>query len=144
MPELNTAERLRAWLRGCPAIQGVNRFGVDFMGQDPTEYAIYSVPTQVAYKTDILGDVYPAPIQELNYIFACRQPFSLDILQSLENLGFFAQVMEWIYARNTARDFPEIAEGKVVSIMPTLSPYVFEAGGKSGRYQIQLKLTYRR
>ena len=144
MPELNTAESLRQWLRKCPAIQNIHRFGVDFLGQDPTQYAIYSVPTQMDYKTDILGGVYLAPVQELNYIFACRQPFSMDILQNLENLGFFDQVMRWIYQQNTAGNFPEISEGRVVSVMPTLSPYVFEAGAKSGRYQIQLKLTYRR
>lgn len=141
---MNTTENLRLWLRSCPAISNADRFGVDFAGQDPTEYTIYSSPSTIRYKKDILGEVYMDPIQEVNYIFACVFPFSMDILQNLDNLGFFTTITEWIYQQNKAKNFPEIAEGIVTSIMPTLSPYVFEAGSDSGRYQIQLKISYRR
>lgn len=144
MSEFNTAENLRLWLRTCPSISGVNRFGVDFAGKDPTEYVIYSSPATIAYKTDIMGGIHFNPVQELNYVFACLFPLSLDVLQSLENLGFFSGVIDWIYQQNVKKNFPEIAEGRVISIMPTLTPYVFEAGSDTGRYQIQLKIQYRR
>ncbi len=45
---------------------------------------------------------------------------------------------------NKWKTFPEIAEGRVLSIMPSLSPYVFDADSDSGRYQIQIKVRYRR
>lgn len=141
---MNTTENLRLWLRQCPAISSKNRFGVDFMGQDPTEYTLYSSPTTLSYLTDILGNVYFKPVQELNYVFASLFAFSKDILQNLENLGFFADVIEWIYAQNITKNFPEIEEGTVLSIMPTLSPYVFDADSDSARYQIQIKIRYRR
>ncbi len=141
---MNTTENLRMWLRSCPAISQINRFGVDFAGKDPTEYTIYSTPSTIRNRRDILGNVYIDPIQEVNYVFACLFPFSLDILQNLDNLGFFATVTEWIYEQNKAKNFPEIEEGRVMSIMPTMSPYVFDADSDSGRYQIQLKITYRR
>lgn len=141
---MKTAESLRLWLRTCPTISNVERFNVDFMGQNPTEYAIYSTPSAINYKRDILGNVYPSSVQELNYIFASIFAYSRDILQNLQNLGFFADIIEWIYAQNAAKNFPEIEEGTVLSIMPTLSPYVFDADSDSGRYQIQLKISYRR
>lgn len=141
---MNTTENLRTWLRSCPAISQINRFGVDFAGKDPTEYTIYSTPSTIRNIRDILGSVYIDPIQEVNYVFACLFPFSLDILQNLDNLGFFATVTEWIYEQNKAKNFPEIEEGRVMSIMPTMSPYVFDTDSDSGRYQIQLKITYRR
>ncbi len=139
-----TAENLRLWIRTCPAISSLDRFSVDFMGQDPTEHAIYSTPSAINYKHDILGNVYQAPIQELNYIFASLFSYSRDILQNLQNLGFFSEVLDWINQQNTEKNFPEIEEGTVLSIVPTLSPYVFDADGDSGRYQIKLKISYRR
>ena len=139
-----TTENLRLWLRTCPAISNIDRFNVDFMGQDPTEYAIYSTPSAINYKHDIVGNVYPDSIQELNYIFASLFAYSRDILQNLQNLGFFSDVISWIYQQNTEKNFPEIDEGTVLSIMPTLTPYVFDADSDSGRYQIQLKIKYRR
>lgn len=141
--ECNTTENLRLWLRECPAISQIDRFGVDFLGQNPTEYTIFSVPSTIAYGKDILGELYVKPIQEINYIFACRFPFSKNILQNLDNLGFFTQVRNWIIAQNKQKNFPDIAEGIILSVIPTLTPYVFEAGSDSGRYQIQLKVTYR-
>ena len=144
MAEINTTENLRLWLRTCPSISDVNRFGIDFAGKDPTEYTIYSSPTEISFKVDVTGGLYFTPIQELNYVFACLFPLSLDILQNLENLGFFSGVIDWIYQQNTSKNFPDIAEGRVISIMPTLSPYVIEAGADTGRYQIQLKIKYRR
>ena len=141
---MNTTENLRLWLRQCPAISSSDRFGVDFMGQDPTEYTLYSTPTTLSYAHDVLGNIYFRPIQELNYVFASLFAFSKDILQNLANLGFFTDVIEWINEQNTKKNFPEIAEGTVISIMPTLSPYVFDADSDSGRYQIQLKIKYRR
>lgn len=141
---MNTTENLRMWLRTCPAIDKMSRFGIDNAGQDPTEYTIYSTPSTIAYKRDILGEVYIAPEQEVSYVFACLFPFSMDILQNLNNLGFFSEIMEWIYQQNKAKNFPEIEEGMVMSIMPTLTPYVFSADSDSGRYQIQLKIKYRR
>lgn len=140
----NTTENLRKWLRSCPALSAGNRFGVDFLGSDSTEYALYATPTSMVYKKDILGEVYPASVQTLNYIFACRMPYSRDIQGNQKNYDLFTQVIAWIEAQNLARNFPDIAEGKVLSITPTLSPYVYEAGTDTGRYQIQLAIKYKK
>lgn len=140
---MNTTENLRAWLRSCPAISNADSFGIDFMGQDPTAFGLYSSPSPIKSRKDILGNIYLEPVQELNYIFLSLFPISKNILQNLENLGFFTEVLNWIYQKNAVVDFPEIAEGTVISIMPTLSPYVFDADSDSGRYQIQLKIKYK-
>lgn len=140
---MTTAESIRTWLRGCPSIDAADRFNVDFMGKNSTEYALYSSPTPISYRKDILGGVYLSPTQELNYTFTARFPHSQEIQQALDNLGFFAGVTDWFLEKNQAHDFPEITEGTVVSIMPTLSPYLFSADAKSGQYQIQMKIQYR-
>jgi hypothetical protein len=66
------------------------------------------------------------------------------VLQALANHGFFDSVINWIIAQNKSKNFPEIADGEVISIMPSMTQYLFEAGANSGRYQISCKLKYRR
>ena len=77
-------------------------------------------------------------------MFASREKHPRDVLQALANHGFYDGVVDWIIRQNKEKNFPEIAEGKVISVMPTLTQYLFEAGANSGRYQISCKLKYRR
>ena len=141
---MNATENLREWLRGCPALSKKNRFGVDFLGKGATEYALYCTPTSMTFKTDVLGNKWYDPIQTLNYIFACKLLYSMDTKANQANYDLFAEVIRWIEQKNIAGDYPEIEEGTVRLIMPTLSPYVYEAGPDSARYQIQLAIKYKR
>ena len=139
-----TTDNLRQWLRSCPALDDTNRFCVDYLTQDVTEYALYSSPSPIKTKIDILGNVLYNNIQELNFVFASREPYSVDVLQNLQNLGFFDEVRNWIFAQNTVKNFPDISEGEVISLLPSTTQFIFEAGADNARYQIQLKITYRR
>lgn len=144
MSELNSTEQLRLWFRKCPAIQNKNRFRVNFLSESPTEYAIYSVPSEIRTHENIIGEVVLDDIQVQNFIFASKESFGPDIQQSLVNLGFYDEVMAWIYQQNTVQNFPDIREGRVKSIVPTLTAYPVEVGSGAAKYQIQLKMTYRR
>lgn len=144
MPAVNTIENIRAWFRTCPAISTGNRFSVDHVGRDPTEYAILTTPSPLKTKLDILGNVSMAAVQELNFAFVSREEYGRDVLQNLANLGFFDEVIDWIYAQNKVKNFPVLREGTVMMIVPTMTQYLIQAGTDSGRYQIQCKITYRR
>lgn len=139
-----TADALRNWFRKCPHIMNGNRFGVDYLSADPTEYAIYMSPSTLASGVDITGEVFVNPIQELTFVFASREKHSSDVLQSLANHGFYDSVINWIIQQNKTKSFPDIDCGTVISIMPSLTQYLFEAGANSGRYQISCKMKYRR
>lgn len=139
-----TVEAIRNWFRECPALKKGNRFGVDNLSYDPTEYAIFMSPSSLASFVDITGDVIVKPIQELNFNFASREKHPSDVLQALANHGFYDGVINWIIEQNKIKNFPEIADGSVISIMPSLTQYLFEAGTNSGRYQISCKMKYRR
>lgn len=144
MPELNNIEQLRAWFRTCPAIESGNRFRVDYLSENPTEYAIYAVPSAINYKENVLGEEIPLPIQTLNFIFASKESYGADVQQNLANLGFYDAVVTWILEQNALRNFPTVNEGRVKSIVPTLTAYPAQIGSSAAKYQIQLKLTYRR
>ena len=142
--DVNTAEQLREWFRGCPAISDENRFRVDYLAENPTEYALYAVPSQINYRENVLGEEVPAPIQTINYIFASKESYGADVQQNLMNLGFYEEVVMWIMEQNAKRNFPKISEGWVKSIVPTLTAFPIEVGSDAARYQIQLRITYRR
>lgn len=139
-----TADALRDWFRQCSAVKADNRFGVDNLNADPTEYAIYMSPSNLATGVDVTGEVFVKSVQEQTFIFASREKHPRDVLQALANHGFYDSVIQWIIQQNKTKAFPEIPGGTVISIMPTLTQYLFEAGTNSGRYQISCKLKYRR
>lgn len=139
-----TVEAIRDWFRECPAVLKGNRFGIDNLSADPTEYAVYMSPSNLATGIDITGEVFVKSVQEQAFIFASREKHPRDVLQALANHGFYDSVIDWMLQQNKAKNFPEISEGAVISIMPTLTQYLFEAGANSGRYQISCKMKYRR
>ena len=51
-----TVEAIRDWFRQCPAISKENRFGVDSLSTNPTEYAIYMSPSSLQTGVDITGE----------------------------------------------------------------------------------------
>lgn len=142
--ELNNAEQLRRWFRGCPALMNGNRFRMDYLAENPTEYALYAVPSQLNYKENVLGEEIPLPVQTINYIFASKESYGADVEQNLANLGFYDEIVAWILEQNARHNFPVINEGRIRSIVPTLTAYPIEVGSDAARYQIQLRITYRR
>lgn len=145
MPQvLNDTEQLRLWFRECPAISKGNRFRIDYLAENPTEYAIYAVPSQLNYRENVLGEEIPLDNQSLNFIFASKESYGADIEQNLANLGFYDEVVAWVLEQNRQKLFPQINEGRIKSIVPTLTAYPIEIGSDSARYQIQLRINYRR
>lgn len=145
MPEINSdIEQLREWFRGCPILTRDKRFGVDYLSDVPTEYAIYASPSTINYRENVLGEEVPLDTQTLNFIFAAKESYGADVRQNLANLGFFDAVTAWVIEQNALRNFPTIQSGEVKSIVPTLTGFPSEVGSDAAKYQIQLKMTYRR
>lgn len=144
MPAVSNIEALRTWFRPCPALSPGNRFQVDYLAENPTEYALYAVPSAINYRENVLGEEVPADIQTLNFIFASKESYGADVVQNLANLGFYEDVTLWILEQNALRNFPRINDGVVRSIVPTLTPYPAEIGSETAKYQIQIRMTYRR
>lgn len=142
--EINSVEQLRNWFRECPAISDRNRFRVDFLAESPTEYAIYAVPSTINYRENVLGEEVPDDEQTVNYIFASKESYGPDIEQNLANLGFYDEIVMWILEQNKARNFPKFNEGRIKSITPTLTAYPIEVGSDAAKYQIQIRIKYRR
>ncbi len=144
MPDLNNVDQLRRWFRTCPALSDQNRFRVDYLSESPTEYAIYASPSTITYHENVLGEEIPDDIQTLNFIFASKESYGADVQTNLANLGFYDAVVLWVIEQNALRNFPEISGGRIRSIVPTLTAFPAEIGSDTAKYQIQLRMTYKR
>ena len=142
--ETNNIEALRQWFRDCPEISREKYFRADFLAPDPTEYAIFSVPSALAYHENILGENVLDDTQAQNFIFSSKEHYGADTRQNMENLAFYQKVTAWILEQNNAGNFPEWDEGTVRSIVPTLTAYPAQVGSSAAKYQIQIRVTYRR
>lgn len=141
---VNNIEELRKWFRTCPAIVQKYRFGINHVSEKPTEYAIYSVPSSLQYQENVLGERVLRDIQTENYIFASKENYGADIVQNIQVLGWYQDVIAWIIEQNNAGNFPAVADGVVRSILPTLSSYPAEVGSSVAKYQIQIAVSYKR
>ncbi|MBR2797278.1 MAG: hypothetical protein IKE17_05975 [Clostridia bacterium] len=143
MPDVSNAQRLRSWMFGCTAIDEAKRFGVDYLGDEPTEYALITVPSTLKWKENILGERKLKPEQEQNFIFASQEYYGADVAQNLQNLAFYQAVMNWIMAQNEAQSFPEWEGGIVTGVTPTLTGGPIAYGAGVARYQIQIRVDYK-
>ena len=144
MQEINNLECLRSWFRECPLLQREKRFRADFIAENPVEYSIMQTPSTIEYVENVLGEMIPRDIQRLNYTFMCRDVYGSDVPQNLENAKLYQDIVLWIQEQTAERNFPKIAEGEVVSILPTLTPFFSDINPTSAIYQIQLQLVYKR
>lgn len=143
MPQVNNIEHLRRWFRQCPALSPDNRFRVDYMAEEPTEYSLFAVPSSIRFRENVLGEFVPQDIQSVNYIFASKEVFGADESQNMANMGWYQDVTNWILDQNAKRNFPLMDEGRVISVRPTLSAYPIAPGVDSARYQIQIEVTFK-
>ena len=142
--ETNNIESLRAWFRECPEISKNAYFRTDFLAPDPTEYALFSVPSSLSYHENIMGEEELNDIQTQNFIFSSKEFYGADARQNMANLGFYQRVTAWILEKNNKKEFPEWDDGVIKSIVPTLTAYPAQVGSSAAKYQIQIRITYRR
>ncbi len=140
---INNIEELRRWFRACPTLSSTNRFRINYLSESPTEYAIYASPSTIRYRENVLGERRPDTNQTINYIFASKESYGADVQQNLAAMGFYDEVTAWIIAQNSAQNFPQMNEGPVTSIVPTLTAYPAEVGSDNAKYQIQIAVTYK-
>lgn len=144
MESKSNIESIRLWLRGCPDIDNTSYFRVDYIDDDPNCYAIYSVPSPLSYKTDILGEVYLEAVQTMNFYFCVICPWGKDIKQNIENIRAMSSIVTWMQEQNVSKNFPKLDEGSVVSVLPTLTPQPLQQTAETAIYQISIQLKYRR
>ena len=140
---INNAEKVRTWLRACPKIASSKYFGADYIGDNATEYALYTVPSSLKYRENIMGDRMLLSTQEQLFIFAAKVPYGSDVKQNLSNSLFIQDVAAWIQSQNAARNFPDWEGGRVTGIECANTGAPVQMSADAARYQFQIRVTYK-
>ncbi len=114
-------------------------FLVDFLGNQPIEYVVETVPGDPVYKKYTDGSC----MKQFLFLFASREFYSEDVSRCLENNAFYERFGEWITERNFNGILPDLGDSRnPVSIEVLTGGYAFDADTNTARYQIQMRLLY--
>lgn len=132
-------ESVREYFLECPYLEDEARLNIDFLGDGPIEYGIYSEPSNQLIKRYVDGD----ELKQFNFIFTTRTVMSGDLVTQLENSAFFDKLIDWVYQQNKNKNYPKIEGNRHPIKLEILSNgYVSSFNVDTAVYQIQMSLRY--
>jgi hypothetical protein len=122
----------------CPLLKdGCMR--VDFLGPDPVEYVIETLPGSPVVKRYVDGST----VRQYLFAFGSREFYSQDRLQNIENSKFYEDFASWIEKSDKEGNLPTLPQGMAAEHIAVISTgYLFDGSMSHARYQIQLVLQY--
>lgn len=133
---------IRTYIRKCPNLKKLNgaiRVNVNYLDDDSTVYSIEEVPCEPIVKKYLNGD----SVRQFQFILASREPYGPDVLQNINNSGFYEEFAEWIENENDIGNLPILNNNCEAMELKVLSPgYAFAVDEHKARYQIELRLKY--
>lgn len=132
-------DKVRDYFIDCPLLDEFARLNVDFLGIDPTQYTIDSVPVNSVIKRYADGGT----LRQYVFVFGSREYYGADVLQNIENSGFYERFSEWLDKQSKSNVLPELDNDKIATKIEALTTgYLFDASEDNARYQIQARLIY--
>lgn len=132
-------DSIRDYMLNCPVLDAYAKLNVDFLGTQPTEYTIDSQPTTSIVKQYVDGSA----IKQFVFVFGSREYYGPDVLQNIENSGFYEELSEWFDEQSKTGNLPTLKNGKkAIKIEALTTGYLFDATEDNARYQIQCRLIY--
>lgn len=132
-------ESVREYFLDCPYLEDDVRLNIDFLGDKPLEYGIYSEPINPTIKRYVDGD----ELKQFAFIFTTRNHMSGDLVTQLENSAFFDDLIEWIQEQNYKKVFPKLeGDRHPTKLEIVTNGYLSSADTGSSQYQIQMRLVY--
>ena len=133
---------LRTYIRKCPALRKYNKavkVNVDYLEDKPTTYSIEEVPSDVVIQKHVDG----SSKRQYVFVFASRESYSEDVIDNINNSGFYEDFAEWLEEQTNNDNLPFIGDDKeVLKIEAMTNGYAFKTDVDTARYQIQCRMIY--
>lgn len=129
-------EAIRSYFDVCPLLDANARINIDYIGTEAIEYAIYSDPVDPIYKRYVDGGA----IKQFGFTFSTLNYYTAELMQQIENSGFYDSFTEWIERNNDNGILPNVEGAVKIEILT--NGYLIDTEADQARYQIQLKLIY--
>lgn len=133
-------EDLRNFIARCPCLdkfQGA--LNVECLSKDAQSYTISTTPVDPIVKRCINGDT----VRQFAFVFASTELHGTDVMDNLDNCGFYEEFSEWLDQCTFDRNLPDLGKGRTARRLQATTPgYVFNREETVAQYQIQCKLIY--
>jgi len=135
-------ESVRNFIRNMSCLETFNnaiRVNVNYLEPNVDNYSLEEMPIEPILKKYVNGD----SIRQYAFLFTSREPYSSDVIQNIDNSGFYEKFADEIENKNDNEIFPILdANLEVIEIKVTSTGYAFAVSEDTAQYQIQLRLKY--
>ena len=135
-------ESIRNFIKDMSCLETFNnaiRVNVNYLEPNVDTYSIEEMPIEPILKKYIDG----SSIRQYAFIFTSREPYSSDVIQNIDNSGFYEKFADEIETKNDNEIFPILDTNlEVREIKVTSTGYAFAVSEDTAQYQIQLRLKY--
>jgi hypothetical protein len=130
---------VKTYLTGYSGLEDGAPLWVDYLGSEPTGYAIIPLPGTKIIEKYLDG----GSLREFPFAFQSME-LTADEAERLENNGFFEALSDWFEDQSALGDLPALGEGKSPRRIEALGwAFVYETSeSETAVYRIQCKLTY--
>ena len=109
---------------------------VDFLGEDPTEFAIMPIPVNPIIEKYISGESY----RQFAFQLVSRNFYSADVMQNISNSAFYENLYSLIVKNNKKRILPNI-DG-IDKIECLNNGAILNTTTNTAQYSIQMRVLY--
>ena len=131
-------EKIRQYLIDNRVIDDDCRINVDFLGENPTEFAIIPIAVDPILERYVDG----TSLRQYQFQLISCNDYGADVMQNIDNSTFYEQLYNLIDENNNKNILPKI-DG-IVSIECLNNGAILDATTNTARYSIQMKITYER
>lgn len=117
--------------------ENYKQINVDFLDSNVDNYSLDKIPTTKTIENWIIGNTLCRDV----YSFRSRKHYSAEVINNIENIGFFETFENIIKQKNEARDLPDIAG---IESIKCLNCGTFASGEtNTAEFDIQIEIDYR-
>lgn len=129
-------EKIRKYLIENKIVDENCRINVDFLGENPTEFAIIPIAVNPVLKRYIDG----SSLRQYQFQLISCNYYGADVMQNMANSKFYEELYDKIESNNDDGILPDIKG--IESIECLNNGAILDATTNSARYSIQMKITY--
>lgn len=126
---------LKEFISKCPYLPELNQgINVDYQGAEIGEYMIEATPADPWIKRYVNG----TGIKQFPFNFSSKELYTEDVLENINNSGFYERFSEWLNECSRNGVFPELdGNRKPMKIFATTSGYLYDSENGKAQYVIQ-------
>ena len=130
---------VREYISTCPFLDEFARINVEYLDHEKESYTIDAEPGEPLVKRYLNGDSQ----KQFRFVFASREFYGPDVLQNIENSGFYDRFADWLEQESRKGNLPILPAGKeAIEIRAVSQGFVFQTNVDEAQYQIQCRLLY--